>query len=391
MLRHIRVVYLKELRDALRDKRALYALGYFVLGVPAFSAFIFFLISLGDDDAAIRAQVYGADLAPGIVAFMERAGITPEAMPLDQAPDNLMTLPDGIDAVVIVPADFAERLDKGQMARVRVFADRGGRKTIERSGDVMTALNAYAAHMASARLVTRGVPPVLTRPFWVDVADVAEESFLRRFLSDIMLLFFIFAPFATGASVATDIFVGERERQSLQPLMAQPVSPLALALGKWGLVLTFGLTGAVLSFLVVSVGLYFAPGDFLVVEPTRRLDLLFLALLQLVPLAMLAASVQTLVSISVKGFKEAQTYNGIVMMLPMIMAYVKVYASDSLPAAAAFLPILADMESLGRLLFADRWVAGSYFTAVAVGLLGTALALALTVRRLGSEKLLDAA
>ena len=127
------------------------------------------------------------------------------------------------------------------------------------------------------------------------------------------------------------------------------------------------------------------------VEPTRRLDLLFLALLQLVPLAMLAASVQTLVSISVKGFKEAQTYNGIVMMLPMIMAYVKVYASDSLPAAAAFLPILADMESLGRLLFADRWVAGSYFTAVAVGLLGTALALALTVRRLGSEKLLDAA
>ena len=179
-------------------------------------------------------------------------------------------------------------------------------------------------------------------------------------------VFTLVAAFVGGMNVAMDTVAGERERQSLLPLLMNPVRRRDILLGKWLAVGLFSLGGLILNLL-----------GFAIVFARAGMHLPWLAVAAgILPLALLAASLQLLISTVCRAVKEAQTYLSMLVFLPMGLGLFQVF----FPAAAhgwfALLPVV------GQQLQLERWLkggavgfAGQFAPAAVLGCFTAALAL----------------
>ena len=121
------------------------------------------------------------------------------------------------------------------------------------------------------------------------------------------------SPFALGFSgwlpllpviaVVADAFAGERERHTLETLLASPLSERAILFGKVGAVVGYGwvLTLLILSVSLVTVNFVYGQGELLLYPAAIALGCLVLSLLT----ATLAASIGVLVSLRAATVKQA--------------------------------------------------------------------------------------
>ncbi len=143
--------------------------------------------------------------------------------------------------------------------------------------------------------------------------------------------------------------------------------------------------------LTTFTTLSFIPADLLPLAMYIDAPTIILLVSQLIPFAIFIAACQLFISIQVKSFKEGQSYVSMFMFVPMFVAYLKIYGSSKLPAAANYFPILTDMESISSLLFAGEWAASNYFISIVISVIGALVLTWFTSRKLQSEVLLDAA
>ncbi len=116
-------------------------------------------------------------------------------------------------------------------------------------------------------------------------------------------------------TAALDSTAGERERGSLEPLLMNPVSHVALVLGKWGAVALLGMAVALLS------NLSFVPAQWLIKSDSLQamfqfgwFEVVTFLLLQL-PLACGLGAVLMALAIRSKTVKEAQAGSALVVTL----------------------------------------------------------------------------
>ena len=102
-----------------------------------------------------------------------------------------------------------------------------------RRRDVEDVLNAYSSNVASARLLAHGVSPATLAPVQVQRYDTGSTAARSAGIIGGILGFLFFPAFICGLSAAVDCTAGERERRSLEVLMAQPVRTWELVVGKW--------------------------------------------------------------------------------------------------------------------------------------------------------------
>lgn len=187
-------------------------------------------------------------------------------------------------------------------------------------------------------------------------------------LIGMMSVFTLVAAFVGGMNVAMDTVAGEREGQSLLLLLMNPVRRREIVLGKWLAVGLFSFAGLILN--LAGFAIVFASAG---MHPSAGVPRLLLAVTAgILPLALLAASLQLLISTVCRAAKEAQTYLSMLVFLPMGLGMFQVF----FPAAArgwfAFLPVM------GQQLQLERWMKGAaapFGQAAALGCFTAALAL----------------
>ena len=91
------------------------------------------------------------------------------------------------------------------------------------------------------------------------VSDYGAEIIATQ-LIPFLLLVVGFFPMSFSLIIALETFVGEKERKSLEPLLATPLTDIQLYLGKMIAVLVPPLLAAYLGITVYLVGLYFSVG-----------------------------------------------------------------------------------------------------------------------------------
>ncbi|MGC9949471.1 MAG: ABC transporter permease subunit [Bryobacteraceae bacterium] len=180
-------------------------------------------------------------------------------------------------------------------------------------------------------------------------------------LIGMMSVFTLVAAFAGGMNVAMDTIAGERERRSLLPLLMNPVRRRDILMGKWLAVSLFSMAGLVLNL-----------AGFAIVFARAGTHLPLLAVVAgILPLALLAAAIQLLISTICRAVKEAQTYLSMLVFLPMGLGLFQVF----FPAARgwfAFLPVMGQQWQL------ERWMKGgaaAFGPAATLGCFTAALAL----------------
>ena len=379
----------KEATDAARDRRSLIA----SLSVAVLSPLMIFLLltTIARDTAEerdLRVAVVNAQAAPTLLEWLEERDVEL----VDQASEDaaLAALGADLPSALVLPEDYARRYEERRPAEIAIYADTKRERAAFEARRLEDLIEAYAATVATARLVAEGVRPDIAAPLTVQRYDLATAGGFSVQMSGLLTYIFLIAGFVSGAFMAADSVAGERERHSLQPLLAQPLTPLTLVIGKW---LVAGSVAALVSMATILFG-----GWLLSIAPLAELGLRFytspgillLAAVSTVPLAGAAAALQLYLASMAKTYREASTYAQYTMFLPIVVVGATQFAGVEYGPVADYLPISGHDHVL-REVFLEGHVPGAALLVTTMTTLALVAVLVwLAARRLGDEAALGA-
>ncbi|MGA9520455.1 MAG: ABC transporter permease [Myxococcaceae bacterium] len=349
-------VLFKELVDHLRDRRSLLsALMFPIFGPVSLALMMNLIASWADKDQPVELAVVEAGRAPTLMSFLERYGIDPKPAPADYE----AKIQDGtLDAVLVIPEDFASRFSEGRPAPLQLVYDQSRRSAGTQVERVQQVLQGYSGYVANLRLLARGVSPELAMPLQIEEVDLATPEKLGAMLLNMIPIFLVLATFVGGMNLAIDVTAGERERGSLEPLLVNPAPTNAIVLGKWLATVTVSVLGVVITLVGFFVALGRVPLADLGVKASMGVPEAVMILAAVLPLTLFASSVQMVVATYARSFKEAQTWLSLLLMIPMIPGMVMSFVPfdgntlwRSIPVMGQHLMIDAVMRGEGGSLF----------------------------------------
>jgi sodium transport system permease protein len=262
----------------------------------------------------------GVEAAGNLAAFLAARGIEPEPdheiAGLDSA---ARAVAEGVHGFVVVIEDtYAESIGSDQAARITIVFDRSDSRNSERVQRVQTALRAWSDRVGNLRLLARGVNPAVVRPIIVDIYDISTPTGRSALMLGILTYFLLFAVLMGGMYLAIDATAGERERKSLEPLLTTPVPRASLLLGKVSATTVFMLVSLALTLVGFRIATPFLPLEELGMSSGFTAMTAVYAFLLLSPFAVLGAFLMTLVASFTKSYKEAQTWLGLLLLVPTL-------------------------------------------------------------------------
>lgn len=377
----VRAVFAKELKDLLRDRRTIFVsiflpvILYPVVLLLFNEAFLFSMAKRGEAKLTVavapESQVaFVRSLADGThplfveqkkmeedAAKAEEASLTEEqkrarataqeqekqqmaSNPLallrfDEAPLEIVYEPEAkaaleerrIHALLILPPDFQAQMDASisrlglgePPPQIKVEFDAAEQESRDAAMRVNALLSRYKGRLVDRVLAQRGLGRRVLDPFRVAEPEniaTAEKVGGSRFGSLVPLIFIIMI--ISGAIYpAIDLTAGEKERSTLETLMAMPVRPIEIITGKFLTVAALATTNALLNVLSFTC-------TFAVLGMGKTTALAFpwsavpATIALLLPLTLLFAGLLLAVSSFAANFKEAQVYCLPVYLVPML-------------------------------------------------------------------------
>lgn len=312
-------VYKKEIRENLRDRRSLFnsvLLGPILFPI-LFIGLAYFTSSKQQEriEQLLEVPVAGAEHAPNLIGFLEQQGVVIQTAPED--PLAAVSAQD-VEIIIRIPEQFTEQWRTGKPAVVELIADPSRRESDIPLQRVRGLLGAYAAQTGQLRLQLRGVAPALQSPIMIRDVDLSTPQ-SRGMLVMIMLPYVLMiTAFTGGMHLAIDSTAGEKERKSLEPLLINPVPRWQIMLGKMSATATYAFASLVLTLLAFRVAFPLLPSGALGVDLSIGTEALGGILLTIAPVVVLAAAMLTTLAALAKSLREAQSYMGLVFMIPMI-------------------------------------------------------------------------
>lgn len=312
----------KEWRDFARDRRTFFlSLLVAPLLYPAMFLGIGKLTQMRTEtqlEKTLSVPVSGMERAPNLMKFLAAYGIEARPAPADI---DARVRAQQEDLALAIDEKFAENWRAGKPAQVDIITD-----TTRRNGDVVVArvkkvLEGYGSGVGAMRLLVRGINPGIAAPLHVGTRDMATpEAKNSQFMSMLLPMILTLFAFIGSAHLAMDTTAGERERQSLEPLLATPAPRGALVGGKMLAAALLGMASMLLILVSFKVSATLASGM------AKQMDVSFLAmgklLLTLLPLVVIGTALITTLAAGAKSMKEAGSHMVWLMMLPMLSGVV---------------------------------------------------------------------
>ncbi|MGH9805029.1 MAG: ABC transporter permease [Candidatus Acidiferrales bacterium] len=352
-LRNVGIVYRKELTDQLRDRRT-------IISMVVVPIVLFPLMTIGFAALAIRLvdkaqkegysiMLLGAEHAPALAeAIRQTDGIRVEP----PAADYVSRINDKkLRAAVEFPPDFEAMLGQsaGDPPVVKIYHYAGELRSTFAVRTVQKTLGEYRDTVVEQRLAARQLAKEILDPFKAQEENVAPPEKVGGTQLGGFIPYFIIILCLTGAAYpAIDLTAGEKERGTIETILASPVGRTELVMGKFLMVLTASLTTTVLSLASFAATFLFAseaaqeafrrgPKAFTFVISTKGVAAVFFMVL---PLAVLFSGALLAIALLAKSYKEAQSYIQPLIIVVILPAIVALLPGVELNAKLALIPIL---------------------------------------------------
>jgi sodium transport system permease protein len=380
-------VLCKELRDALRDRRTLLTI---VLSSVAMGPLVLVLLSTlvaGIEQQAESREIVvaGIEHAPTLRNYLERQtyGIRPAPEQFEQRlQDKRLGEP-----VLVIAEGFEAELARGEAPRVELVLSSANPRAQAGASRLARLLQGFAQEQATLRLAWRGVSPASLQAVEVDERDLASPAARAAQWTALVPFFVLMAVLYGALHAALDTTAGERERGSLEPLLLNPVSPLALVLGKWGAVAAVAMLIALLSCAS------FLPGQWLLRSETLAAmfrfgvgeGAMFLALL--LPLAAALSALLMAIAIRCRSVKEAQANATVLVLAVSLLPLLTLFNQEGEAPWHLAVPALAQITLMGRVLKGEPIAAWEHALPLMVSAVLAATCLAFVARSLRTAAL----
>jgi sodium transport system permease protein len=311
------VVARKELRDAFRDRRAIYSVLVGSLFGPILVGVMFNAIADRQRDVEdITVPVVGMQHAPALTDWLrQQAGVTVVDGPADA---EAAVRDRSQDVVVIIPEDYAENFRASRPVELQVVSDGSRTSSRPKVQRVRALLQRYNGEVAALRLIGRGVSPAVVTPIQVLDREVSSAQQRAAVILNFIPLFIVLAAFTGGMQIATDSTAGERERGSLEPLLVNPAPRGVIAAGKWLAAALSASLSVLITTTLCLTALRFIPLQDLGIRFRIGPEQVVWLLVAVMPLCLLSSAIQTYLATFARSFKEAQSYMGYLIMVPTL-------------------------------------------------------------------------
>jgi sodium transport system permease protein len=379
-------VYLKELRDSLRDRRtALMVLVASILTGPVTLVLVAHFISGLEEKAAIlKVRMLGQEHAPALVNFLQRNDVEIETAPADYE----ARIREGrLDAVIVVPDDFQEHWLSGDGARVEIVYDDSRTDSGPATRQAERLLRAFNRETGMLRMIARGVSPDLGDPVKVEHVNTATPRQKGAFLLFLIPMFALLSPLLGAMAVAIDSTAGERERGSLEPLLANPVPAGRIVLGKWLAAWTFACGVALLTLtgFAIAASLYAERKlAALMVFGAPELARFFAVV---IPFAAMTSALQMLICTYGRSYREAQTYVSYLATVVSFVPVIVIFAGLKDAMWQLAVPVLGQQVVLSRVVRGDAFTLADWAVPSAIALAIALACVAVVSRLLHDERI----
>jgi sodium transport system permease protein len=321
-MRAILIVFLKEFRENLRERRTLYTaliLGP-LLGPALFAGLLALQLHRGvaSSDKALPVAVAHGERAPNLIAYLTEAGAQLTPTDVSGAAARRAVQRHRYERLLVVPPEFAASLSAGAPAPLELYADASDAGAAADTERLRALLAQYSARLARLRVVARGIDPLVLNTLAVQDLDVStpvtRSVLLLGTLSYLMLLTMLMG----GMYLAIDATAGERERGSLEPLLTLPVKRAQLIFGKILAACAYMLLSLILTVTAFAILLRFAGLERLGMSINLGPAVAARLVLYCLPLVPLGAALMTIVAAYTRTYREAQSYLGLVLLVPTL-------------------------------------------------------------------------
>jgi len=379
ILRQLWTIAHKETIDNLRDRRSVGNALLTVLMVPLLYIVLFGFMNRAFSEQARRPldlPVVGAEHAPNLIAFLAQNNVN--VLPGPDDPETAVRSGD-VNLVLVISADYGDAFTEGRPAPVRLLRDASNQSSDMAAARAASVLQQYSQQIVALRLVARGLNPAITTPLMVERVDVSpDDRGGAGFILNLLPVVMITAAFFGGFYLAVDTTAGERERDSLESLLLNPVRRTVVVLGKYLATFVFAMLGTVLATTCFLLLLRVPQvQDFTGIRLSIGNELIITALLLMLPVVLMAVAVEILIASYARSFKDAQNYVQLVALIGFM--------------PAVFLSVLPfnpqnwmyAIPTIGQVLLINQAARGELLPMNSV-LLTTAITLALGLAALGA-------
>lgn len=383
----IRAIAAKELKDALRDRRTILAMIVIpILILPVLMFLPTFLAS--PERNPVRIAVIQSDsTSDDFVATLASGQI--RIVRVDRNENMTKLIQNGdYELGMALPPDFS-RIFEGpdQTATITIFVDQSSARGAIALSLVQDTITKYSNKIVSERLARTGLPPEALTPIETELRSVSVTGMGAIFLAILLPLFLgIYA--ITGAMYfVMDTTAGEKERKTLEALLTMPATRTEIVLGKFLIAVLIALVSSALAILGMMSGavlLLGAAGESSLGLSISKTNILLIGLATLV-LAMTSASLEMVISIFARSFKEAQNFLSPLTIVIVVPAIAMQYMGEQTLRSLAIAPIFNAMLMIRDALL-NRATTTNVVLEFGSALLYMVIALAIAIKIFNSEK-----
>ena len=174
-----KIVYRKELRETLRDKRSLGLLLLFTLMYPVMLGIILnqsIKRATKPEREGIELAVIGAAQAPNLMAQLKQKNVlVKQVAPMSEEAITELLQARKVVALLRLTDKYAENYQAMRPARIELWFDSASDND-KRQRDIEDVIRNYSSSVTGARLLAHGVSPVLVSPVLLQRYDTGSTA-----------------------------------------------------------------------------------------------------------------------------------------------------------------------------------------------------------------------
>lgn len=385
----IGIITRKELVDNLRDRRSVFNALLSVLLNPLLYIVLFGFLNRAfteQTEQTLQLPVLGAENAPNLVAFLDQYNVDILPPPVDP---RAAVQSGEVDLVLIIPDEYAAAFSRGEPAPVELMRDASNQGTSVPAQRVENYLQEYSNRISALRLLARGVSPAVMTAVPVVRVDVSPAtggaaSTVLNLLPIIMLT----AAFMGGFYMVVDMTAGERERESLEPLLINPVPRWVFVAGKFLTAFSFTIlaTGLATGLFLVLLGVP-AVQTFTAIQVNVTAAAMGTAVVVIIPVVFMAVALQMLIASYTRNVKEAQTYTQLLALAGFMPALFLAILPIRAQPWMNFVPTISQTFLINKVMRGEVLPVGDVLVATAVTMLVGLAALVVAIRLYNRERI----
>ena len=357
MWENVRLLFVKELIGAVRDRRTLILTVFFPL--------IFYPLIVGVMGHFTAAeQTRLTQTTPTVLVVNEANDPTFTAHLRAETAFSLFSEPNLNQGLADLHAKLAPVLmvvtksggGPGLGLDVTLYYDQSDQAALYAASRVQKFLEGYLKDVLKAKLDALGLDyNKLSPPLKVTTKDTGTSGAVGRMILSRLLPYFMVLAILTGAmGLGAEITAGEKERGTIATLLVSQLSRTEIVLGKFLAVLTVSLVSSLLSAAGLLIGMRFFGGG-LAPPGTHATFTIgageFLWMLGvLLPLAVIIAALVIIVGSYARNQKEASTYLGPIYMVIVLVGIVSMTGGAQFRGTSFLIPVANALYALQEII-----------------------------------------